>query len=66
MGSANMVEKVKLRSSDGRVFKVDVNVVMFESEVLKNVIEDTDTNAVISMAGVTGDILQLVIQYCES
>jgi hypothetical protein len=66
MGSANMAEKVKLRSSDGRVFEADVKTVMSMSGLLKNVIEDTGTDAVISVPEVSGDILQLAIQFLES
>jgi uncharacterized protein (AIM24 family) len=64
-GSANMAEKVRLRSSDGRVFEADVKAVMSHSRVLKNVIEDTGTDAVISLPDMPGDVLELVIVYCE-
>ena len=66
MGSANMAEKVRLRSSDGRVFEADVEAVMSQSRLLKNVIEDTGTDDVISVPDVPGDILELVIQFCEA
>ncbi|XP_024374220.1 SKP1-like protein 1A isoform X1 [Physcomitrium patens] len=64
-GSPNMAEKrVKLISSDNDEFEVD-EAVAFESETLRNMIQDTGTNVPISIPNVSSDILAKVLEYCS-
>ncbi|KAJ7554107.1 hypothetical protein O6H91_06G125600 [Diphasiastrum complanatum] len=56
--------KVKLRSSDEEMFVVDESVA-FESQTVKNMIEDTGTDSPIPLPNVSSKILAKVIEYCK-
>lgn len=55
---------VKLRSSDEQMFEVKEEVA-FESQMIKNMIEDTGTEAAIPLPNVSSKILAKVIEYCS-
>lgn len=55
---------MKLRSSDDEMFEVD-EAVAFESQAVKNMIEDTGKDAVIPLPNVSSKILAKVIEYCK-
>lgn len=57
-------QRVKLRSSDDEMFEVD-EAVAFESQAVKNMIEDTGKDAVIPLPNVSSKILAKVIEYCK-
>jgi len=60
-----MAEKrVKLKSSDDEMFEVD-EAVAFESQTMKNMIEDTGIDNPIPLPNVTSKILAKVIEYCK-
>lgn len=59
-----MEGKVQLKSSDDEIFEVD-EAVAFESETMRNLIEDTGTENVLPLLNVTGNILAKVIEYCK-
>ncbi|KAJ7536810.1 hypothetical protein O6H91_12G082500 [Diphasiastrum complanatum] len=59
-----MSSKVELMSSDGHMFEVD-EAVAFQSQTLKNVIEDTGNDSAVPLPNVTGKILAKVIEYCK-
>lgn len=64
-GFLNMAEKrVKLKSSDDEMFEVD-EAVAFESQAVKNMIEDTGIDAPIPLPNVSSKILAKVIEYCK-
>ncbi|GLJ36407.1 hypothetical protein SUGI_0730930 [Cryptomeria japonica] len=56
--------KVKLKSSDDEMFEVD-KAVAFESETIKNMIEDTGVESVVPLPNVSSNILVKVIEYCN-
>nr|ACR38888.1 SKP1 [Apopellia endiviifolia (species B)]ACR38897.1 SKP1 [Apopellia endiviifolia (species B)] len=56
--------KVKLKSSDDEMFEVE-DVVAFESQTVKNMIEDTGTENAIPLPNVSSKILSKVIEYCK-
>eukprot|EP00192_Tetraselmis_astigmatica_P015456 CAMPEP_0117651280 /NCGR_PEP_ID=MMETSP0804-20121206/2006_1 /TAXON_ID=1074897 /ORGANISM="Tetraselmis astigmatica, Strain CCMP880" /LENGTH=157 /DNA_ID=CAMNT_0005457243 /DNA_START=175 /DNA_END=648 /DNA_ORIENTATION=- len=56
--------KVKLKSSDDQYFEVEEEVA-FESLTVKNMIEDTGTEAPIPLPNVSSKILAKVIEYCK-
>jgi S-phase kinase-associated protein 1 len=56
--------KVKLKSSDDELFEVD-EAVAFESQTVKNMIEDTGTENAIPLPNVSSKILAKVIEYCK-
>ncbi|GLJ36403.1 hypothetical protein SUGI_0730870 [Cryptomeria japonica] len=56
--------KVKLNSSDDEMFEVD-EAVAFESETIKNMIEDTGVESVVPLPNVNSKILAKVIEYCK-
>jgi S-phase kinase-associated protein 1 len=56
--------KVKLKSSDDEMFEVD-EAVAHESQTIKNMIEDTGTDAPIPLPNVSSKILAKVIEYCR-
>ena len=56
--------KVHLRSSDEQMFEVDEEVA-YESLTVKNMIEDTGTEAPIPLPNVSSKILAKVIEYCK-
>eukprot|EP00249_Psilotum_nudum_P009427 c21929_g1_i1 orf=415-891(-) len=56
--------KVKLRSFDDEMFEVD-EMVAFESQTIKNMIEDTGCDAPIRLPNVSSRILAKVIEYCK-
>eukprot|EP00898_Chlorokybus_atmophyticus_P003362 jgi/Chlat1/4026/Chrsp26S04083 len=58
------VKKVKLKSSDDELFEVDEEVA-FESQTVKNMIEDTGADAPVPLPNVTSKILVKVIEYCK-
>jgi S-phase kinase-associated protein 1 len=61
----NMAEKrVKLKSSDDEMYEVD-EAVAFESQAVKNMIEDTGIDAPIPLPNVSSKILAKVIEYCK-
>nr|ACS69067.1 pollen specific SKP1-like protein LSK3 [Lilium longiflorum] len=57
-------KKITLKSSDGVFFEVD-QIVMMESQMLKNMIEDDCTEIIIPLPNVAGNILSKVIEYCK-
>jgi S-phase kinase-associated protein 1 len=60
-----MAEKrVKLKSSDDEMFEVE-EAVAFESQAVKNMIEDTGIDAPIPLPNVSSKILAKVIEYCK-
>mmetsp|Transcript_22419 Transcript_22419/g.62165 ORF Transcript_22419/g.62165 Transcript_22419/m.62165 type:complete len:220 (+) Transcript_22419:720-1379(+) len=56
--------QVKLKSSDDQYFEVEEEVA-FESLTVKNMIEDTGTEAPIPLPNVSSKILAKVIEYCK-
>lgn len=56
--------KVKLKSSDDEMFEVD-EAVAYESQTVKNMIEDTGTDSAIPLPNVSSKILAKVIEYCK-
>ncbi|KAL3675334.1 hypothetical protein R1sor_025282 [Riccia sorocarpa] len=56
--------RVKLRSSDGEVFEVDL-AVAYESHTVKGMIEDAGTESPIQLQNVSGKTLSKVIEYCS-
>ncbi|GLJ36415.1 hypothetical protein SUGI_0731140 [Cryptomeria japonica] len=56
--------KVRLKSSDDEMFEVD-QAVAFESETIKNMIEDTGVESVVPLPNVNSKILAKVIEYCK-
>lgn len=58
------MSKVKLCSSDQQTFEVDEEVA-FESQTVKNMIEDTGADELIPLPNVSGKILARVIEYCK-
>jgi S-phase kinase-associated protein 1 len=60
---ANM-SKVRMSSSDQQLFEVDEEVA-FESQTVKNMIEDTGADELIPLPNVSGKILAKVIEYCK-
>jgi S-phase kinase-associated protein 1 len=63
--AGNMAEKrVKLKSSDDEMFEVD-EAVAFESQAVKNMIEDTGMDHPIPLPNVSSKILAKVIEYCK-
>ncbi|KAJ7537390.1 hypothetical protein O6H91_11G004200 [Diphasiastrum complanatum] len=59
-----MSSKVELRSSDGQMFEVD-EAVAFQSQILKNLIEDIGKDSAVPLPNVTSKILAKVIKYCK-
>ncbi|CAK9215119.1 unnamed protein product [Sphagnum troendelagicum] len=60
-----MTEKrVKLKSSDDEMFEVE-EAVAFESQTVKNMIEDTGVDHPIPLPNVSSKILAKVIEYCK-
>ncbi|CAM6049350.1 unnamed protein product [Sphagnum compactum] len=60
-----MAEKrVKLKSSDDEMFEVE-EAVAFESQAVKNMIEDTGMDLPIPLPNVSSKILAKVIEYCK-
>jgi len=57
-------ELVTLMSSEGEAVQV-AQEVAFKSETIKNMIEDTGTEAPIPLPNVSSKILQKVIEYCK-
>jgi S-phase kinase-associated protein 1 len=63
--SVAMAEKrVKLKSSDDEMFEVE-EAVAFESQAVKNMIEDTGMDHPIPLPNVSSKILAKVIEYCK-
>jgi len=56
--------KVHLRSSDEQMFEVDEEVA-FESLTVRNMIEDTGTEAPIPLPNVSSKILAKIVEYCK-
>mmetsp|Transcript_11624 Transcript_11624/g.40437 ORF Transcript_11624/g.40437 Transcript_11624/m.40437 type:complete len:158 (-) Transcript_11624:2894-3367(-) len=56
--------KVILRSSDDEQFEVDADVA-YESQTVKNMIEDTGVDTPIPLPNVSSKVLALVIEYCK-
>ncbi|CAM6045870.1 unnamed protein product, partial [Sphagnum compactum] len=56
--------RVKLKSSDDEMFEVEESVA-FESQAVKNMIEDTGMDHPIPLPNVSSKILAKVIQYCK-
>ncbi|KAH7332158.1 hypothetical protein KP509_20G072200 [Ceratopteris richardii] len=52
--------KVKLKSADGELFEVE-EIVAFESQTIKDIVEDTGTDSVIPLFNVSAKI----IKYCR-
>ncbi|XP_019156821.1 PREDICTED: SKP1-like protein 1A [Ipomoea nil] len=57
-------KKVTVRSSDGEVFELSQAVAQ-QSETLKHLIEDDCAEDCIPLPNVTGEILEMVLEYCE-
>ncbi|MBA0638074.1 hypothetical protein Godav_029327 [Gossypium davidsonii] len=57
-------KKVTLSSSDGRTFEVE-EAVAFQSQTIKHLYETGYTGDFIPVPNVTGDILSMVLRYCE-
>ncbi|KAK9862061.1 hypothetical protein WJX84_000199 [Apatococcus fuscideae] len=55
---------VKLTSSDGQLFEIE-EVYAAESQMIKNMVEDTGTEATIPLPNVSGSILSKVVEYCK-
>eukprot|EP01018_Ginkgo_biloba_P019088 Gb_36146 [translate_table: standard] len=55
---------VKLKSSDMETFEVEEEVAL-ESQTIKNMIEDTGTEAPIPLPNVSSRILAKVVEYCK-
>jgi S-phase kinase-associated protein 1 len=63
--AGNMADKrVKLKSSDDEMFEVE-EAVAFESQAVKNMIEDTGMDHPIPLPNVSSKILAKVIEYCK-
>ncbi|KAH8965990.1 hypothetical protein BDL97_04G145400 [Sphagnum fallax] len=56
--------RVKLKSSDDEMFEVEESVA-FESQAVKNMIEDTGMDHPIPLPNVSSKILAKVIEYCK-
>ncbi|EFJ50860.1 hypothetical protein VOLCADRAFT_73445 [Volvox carteri f. nagariensis] len=56
--------KVKLMSSDTQMFEVDEEAA-FQSQTVKNLVEDAGTDDAIPLPNVSGRILAKVIEYCK-
>jgi S-phase kinase-associated protein 1 len=56
--------KVTLKSSNGDLFDVN-EAVAFESQTIKNMIEDTGTASALPLRNVSSRILLKVIDYCK-
>jgi S-phase kinase-associated protein 1 len=56
--------KVKLKASDNELFEVE-EIVAFESQTIKDMVEDTGTENVIPLLNVSSKILSKVIEYCR-
>jgi S-phase kinase-associated protein 1 len=56
--------RVKLKSSDDEMFEVE-ETVAFESQAVKNMIEDTGMDHPIPLPNVSSKILAKVIEYCK-
>lgn len=61
MSSGN---KVKLKSPDGEIFEVD-ELVAYELQTLKTIMEDIGANITIPLPNVSSEILSKVIEYCK-
>ncbi|PNW74992.1 hypothetical protein CHLRE_12g501200v5 [Chlamydomonas reinhardtii] len=59
-----MATKVKLMSSDAQMFEVDEDVA-FQSQTVKNLVEDAGTEDAIPLPNVSGRILAKVIEYSK-
>ncbi|GFR46832.1 hypothetical protein Agub_g8468 [Astrephomene gubernaculifera] len=57
-------QKVKLMSSDAQMFEVDEDVA-FQSQTVKNLVEDAGTDDAIPLPNVSGRILAKVIEYSK-
>jgi S-phase kinase-associated protein 1 len=57
-------KRVKLKSSDDEMFEVE-EAVAFESQAVKNMIEDTGMDHPIPLPNVSSKILAKVIEYCK-
>ncbi|KAJ2612815.1 hypothetical protein H4S08_002530 [Coemansia sp. RSA 1365] len=56
---------IQIRSSDGQLFVVDMKTISLIT-FIKNLIEDLgNNNELLQLPNVKGDILDLVIRYCE-
>ncbi|KAH7434252.1 hypothetical protein KP509_06G007500 [Ceratopteris richardii] len=56
--------KVKLKSADDELFEVE-EIVAFESQTIKDMVEDTGTDSVIPLLNVSSKILSKIIEYCR-
>ena len=59
-----MVRRIKLRSSDDELFEVEEGVA-FQSDFIKNMVEDTGSGVPIPLPNVSGKILAKIIEYCK-
>ena len=55
---------IKMVSSDSQQFEVD-QAVAFQSETVKNMVEDTGAEEMVPLPNVSGKIMSLVIEYCK-
>jgi S-phase kinase-associated protein 1 len=58
------MSKVKLSSSDGQIFEVDEEAAL-QSVTIKNMIEDTGSDAIVPVPNVDSNILAKVVEYCK-
>lgn len=63
-GAMSKELKVKLKASDDELFEVE-EIVAFESQTIKDMVEDTGTDSVIPLLNVNSKILSKVIEYCR-
>ena len=54
--------KVKLKASDDELFEVE-EIVAFESQTIKDMVEDTGTECVIPLLNVSSKILSKIMEY---
>jgi S-phase kinase-associated protein 1 len=57
-------KKVKLKASDDELFEVE-EIVAFQSQTIKDMVEDTGSDFVIPLLNVSSAILSKVIVYCR-
>lgn len=59
-----MSNKIKLRSSDEEMFEVE-EIVAFQSLTIKNMVEDTGSDAAVPLPNVTSKVLAKIVEYCK-
>uniref|UniRef100_A0A0C9QLX3 SKP1-like protein n=1 Tax=Wollemia nobilis TaxID=56998 RepID=A0A0C9QLX3_9CONI len=59
-----MATTLRLKSSDDQIFEVE-EAVAFESQTIKNMIEDIGIDTTVPLFNVSGKILARVVEYCK-